>query len=68
MEVSTRPQALALPAPETLKNKEDKATQVIAKMGSEATYVDKETQVSVEDNQEERQVCRTTSMILRDNR
>ena len=67
LEVSTKAQALALPAPDTAKAKGDKATQVALNHPTKVSYVEKETQISMEDNLEQRQICRTTHTTLTDN-
>ena len=38
----------------------------LLELGPEATYVNKETQIFVEDNLEQRQVCTTTHLTLKD--
>ena len=69
LKVSTKAQTLALLALDasTSRAKEDKATQMSQDKPPEATYANKETQISMEDNLEQRQVCRTTHMMLKDN-
>ena len=71
LEVSTKAQALAVPAPETstTKAKEERAIPLAVSPGQppKPTCANKETEISVEDNPEQRQVCKTTHMTLKDN-